>query len=306
MRLPVASVPSQQPDPNPPEKCTNAPTNPSLHPQVSPEYLSQPGLNTPQCNGTDLSTPRVAGPQPPLAPPFNTVWKPFCEITNPSMISQHLQGRIAELEGMLLLQKSRLEGLEKMVIEERTSRLALERKFYDFMSSSQRIVTPFIQQIPTVLPSSSLPSSGGDAQLPFPRRADMLERKTNANHFSHLKSIFATVLSTNNADGTYTIRPHILSSLLLSGGNEPTVLARSLMRRVFTPYELSTSNVRGFRKEGLDPKRVMAIKKCVLQSCQIPLSLQDSTWNMCVKAMDAANRNARRYAKKLSEHEVRQ
>lgn len=275
---------------------------PSSHPGPSQlptfEPLGSQLLESTTLQGqSPYSTPKPTSPptfhrqwqqtQPPI-------WQPFRE-TVKSAGSQDLHGRVAALEMLLQSEQKKIEGLEQLITQERANRLALERKLNDFMKSGVCNSTPTMQTFPSL---SSPPFVGGTGTpLQYTEGATEKDEK---NHFSHLRSILATVLSAEGHDGPLQVRPSIISALLLNGANEPTVLARNLMRKVFTPFELANCNVRGIKKEGFDPRRVLAIKTSVMQCFQIPPLLQESTWHLCIKAMDSANRNARRYARKLS------
>ena len=81
---------------------------------------------------------------------------------------------------------------------------------------------------------------------------------------------------------------------------DPVADARELMRKLFTPYELATCNVRGVKKAPLDPIRVRVLKHTIMNACQVPTAMQPTMWNLCIKAMDSANRNIRRSSRKLS------
>lgn len=85
----------------------------------------------------------------------------------------------------------------------------------------------------------------------------------------------------------------MLSSLSEQG--DPCGLARYLMRKIFTPYELLNCNVNGIKKNALNKDRVFAIRKCIMEQFHVPLHIQKRVWGQCVKKMDTANRNAKRY-----------
>lgn len=70
--------------------------------------------------------------------------------------------------------------------------------------------------------------------------------------------------------------------------------------QIFTPFELDNCNVSGIKKDCFDSGKLIAIKTCVLPTFEIAHMIQESAWVTCIKAMDAANRNTSRYARKLT------
>ncbi|PIK44318.1 hypothetical protein BSL78_18825 [Apostichopus japonicus] len=121
---------------------------------------------------------------------------------------------------------------------------------------------------------------------------------TEENHFGPLKYIFEHKITSSKVPGAELviteIRPDIVLSSLSEQG-EPCGLARYLMRQIFTPYELLNCNVNGIKKNALDKARVSAIRKCIMEQFHVPFHIQKRVWRQCVKKMDTANRNAKRY-----------
>lgn len=119
---------------------------------------------------------------------------------------------------------------------------------------------------------------------------------TEDNHFKPLQAIYANVMTISDS-GEVTegeINRNIVSTLAHLRGN-PSSFGRALMKKCFTPFELATCNVRGVKKQPLDPVRISAIRKEVMTVCGVPLAERSHVWKQVVKAMDTANRNARRY-----------
>ncbi|KAJ8049555.1 hypothetical protein HOLleu_02341 [Holothuria leucospilota] len=120
----------------------------------------------------------------------------------------------------------------------------------------------------------------------------------NVLHQESLAQIFATILASpiSSSSGTvlyYSLKPEVLRDLVLFS-QSPQAMARELMRKLFTPYELATSNVRGVRKAALDPLRVETIRRTIFQHCNVPPHLHMMVWRDCIKSMDQANRNAKK------------
>lgn len=153
-------------------------------------------------------------------------------------------------------------------------------------TTSQPQPTP-VPQSHTVPHPQPTPAPGSSQQV----------QMTEVNHTLPMECIFKTYLGQHTMfQGKWCYEPtqHLLNEVVKYGHNPPA-LAREVLRKIFTPYEQSVSNVRGYRKVGLDALRVQTVKMLVVQICHVPISILDHCWGACVRAMDQALRNDRKY-----------